>query len=837
MHKESKNKTYKRNILGTFGIILLIFGVVSLVYQYPSNVNNAYAQTVELGPLIPVGPPFRSQALDADSPGHDSPGTPAVGDTVSIAYLSGGSIWLGLVNPGAGGRAEALDDAPEEIITGASGAPSIDESTQGQMYIVAARPGESDIAFVECAEDDDSCEEPISASTEAPQIETSCFDGVDNDGDGEADSDDSDCFACFDSGEGGPSLAAFGGMGARLQYVTTIASCPIETGDQCDDGEDNDGDGVADAQDPDCNIEGGFVNLSVGGPNCEDGIDNDGDELTDSNDPGCNEAGEVACSNGIDDDGDGLTDTGGEEVPGDPGCEISEPVGIEGEGGVDQSCIDSVDNDGDGDTDIADPDCQGEVGGLCSDGTDNDGDGNTDFDDPACFQYANIEGEGGINSCGDDFDNDGDEAIDGDDVDCQADSDATGLCSDGTDNDGDGATDQEDPDCDVDTDVPFICTDEIDNDGDELIDMADPGCQQPGGDEFSDSEPVAMPHDNNAILQSASLATSMNTLQATTTTPQLTFVQSNNECTADPSTPRVATDTSGQDVYLVWEDGCGDILFRASHDGGETFGEILNLSNNAGNSVNPRVATSSDGQFVHVTWQDNTPGNEEVFYSRSTNGGETFNGGSPVGTPRNLSNTPRASNDHELLAEGSNVYIVWVDYTTGNGDIYFRRSSNNGETFSSTINLSRGSGASFLASRDPDLGAEGSRVAVVWTAYPSSTGGGPGEIILRHSTNNGNTFTGHIIVSRTPFTDSKEPEVDYTEENEIYAGWHDKGGPRRAYTTSGTYNVLASEGVGTTFSRPVNLSDAPNNPDKTKNTSQLEVVYDVGNWDPTSRRG
>ena len=155
----------------------------------------------------------------------------------------------------------------------------------------------------------------------------------------------------------------------------------------------------------------------------------------------------------------------------------------------------------------------------------------------------------------------------------------------------------------------------------------------------------------------------------------------------------------------------------------------------------PRVATSSNGQFVHVAWQDNTPGNDEIFYSRSTTEGNTWNGGTtanPVGPPINLSNTPRASNDHQLVAEGAKVYVVWVDYTTGNGDIYFKKSTNNGQpgSFSnSPTNLSRGSGFSFLSSRDPDMAAQGSLVSVIWTVYPSRTATGPGEIIFRESTN------------------------------------------------------------------------------------------------------
>jgi hypothetical protein len=715
---KSKNN---RGIVGIAGILLLILGVVSLIFQYSTTVE-VYAQ-VDLGPLVNIGPPHRSDSQDSDSDGTD----------IFIAYDAQGveRVYLGKVLSGPGGRGEAEQDDPRLIIDGGTD-PAIDVTPGGRVYVAAEQQGE--IVFVECADDDDNCEPPVNVtSPAAPQIETSCFDGVDNDGDGEADSDDSDCFGCYE----GPEPTDFASMGARLQYVTgAIAPCPIETGDQCDDNLDNDSDGVIDAEDPDCSIEGGFVNLGVGGPNCEDGIDNDGDDLTDSEDPGCNEAGEVYCSNEIDDDGDGLTDGD------DPGCTIEPPVGIEGEGSSTEfSCRDGLDNDGDERTDIADPDCkfasEGEstVHGLCTDGLDNDDDGETDSDDEDCFQ----PGEGG----------------------------------------------------------------------------------QGGDDETAGAE------DNDT----AGVEPTSFNLQPGTTSPQLTFVQTGGGDAPPASNTDIAASNDGSDVYVVWEQE-GEIMLAASHDGGETWEEMVNVSNTPGASTDPRVATSADGQFVHVTWQD-TPGNGDIFYARSTNGGESFE------TSINLSNTSGRSNDHQLLAEGSNVYVVWVDYTTGNGDINFRKSNNNGGTFSSTTNLSRGSGLSFLASRDPDMAAQGTKVSVIWAAYPDRSATRLGEIIFRESLDSGSTFGRHIVVSKTPFADSKEPQIDYTpEDGERYAAWNDRGGPRRVNTATGTYNVLAAESDnGITFSAPVNLSDAPNNLFKTKNTSQLEVIFDVGIWDPTSRRG
>ena len=82
----------------------------------------------------------------------------------------------------------------------------------------------------------------------------------------------------------------------------------------CQDGIDNDGDGLIDyGQDPGCGsrVDGDESNTT---PECRDGIDNDGDGSIDSADFGCSspddprEFPNPACSDGIDNDGDTFTD-------------------------------------------------------------------------------------------------------------------------------------------------------------------------------------------------------------------------------------------------------------------------------------------------------------------------------------------------------------------------------------------------------------------------------------------------------------------------------------------------------------------------------------------------
>ncbi|NRA75235.1 MAG: hypothetical protein HRU16_04780, partial [Planctomycetes bacterium] len=93
------------------------------------------------------------------------------------------------------------------------------------------------------------------------------------------------------------------------------------------------------------------INLVVVGPEiCDDGIDNDLDGLIDCFDPDCNgspncfEGDSVTCSDGIDNDGDGAIDCL------DPDCFTFPPCGPE-------ICDDGIDNDGDGGLDCQDADC------------------------------------------------------------------------------------------------------------------------------------------------------------------------------------------------------------------------------------------------------------------------------------------------------------------------------------------------------------------------------------------------------------------------------------------------------------------------------------------------
>ncbi len=275
------------------------------------------------------------------------------------------------------------------------------------------------------------------------------------------------------------------------------------------------------------------------------------------------------------------------------------------------------------------------------------------------------------------------------------------------------------------------------------------------------------------------------------------------------SDPQIAV--SGNNVYVAWQDftpGNWDIFFKASNDNGATFGNTINLSNNAGESGRPRIAVS--GSNVYVVWADHTPGNWDIFFKASNDNGATF--GSTVNLSNNAgdSSNPKSSDAPQIAVSGSNVYVVWADHTPGNWDIFFKASNDNGATFGSTINLSNNAvdvskntsspsnstaGSSSPKRSDiPQIAVSGSNVYVVWVDYiPRNY-----DVLFRASNDNGATFGNAVNLDTSPGL-ADLPQVDVSGNN-VYVLWED-------FSEVEGLDIFfrASNDNGATFGNAVNL--------------------------------
>jgi hypothetical protein len=153
------------------------------------------------------------------------------------------------------------------------------------------------------------------------------------------------------------------------------------------------------------------------------------------------------------------------------------------------------------------------------------------------------------------------------------------------------------------------------------------------------------------------------------------------------------------------------------------FGYPINLTNNTRDSVYAQISAYRNN--VYVVWEEQTVAatntntisnnnkeniitrgytNYDIYFKKSTDGGVTFS------KAINISTNPGFSQHPQIAVSGSNVYLAWTDDTSYNKEILFRMSSDEGNSFGRTIKLSDGIGESY----NQEISSYGNNVYVVW---------------------------------------------------------------------------------------------------------------------------
>ena len=147
--------------------------------------------------------------------------------------------------------------------------------------------------------------------------------------------------------------------------------------------------------------------------------------------------------------------------------------------------------------------------------------------------------------------------------------------------------------------------------------------------------------------------------------------------------PKVTTE--GDIVYVVWqgdsESGNQDILMRKSENNGQSFGDVINLSNDRAGSGNPEIRVNSSN--VYVVWDGTTPGSNDIYLRKSVNNGTDF------GKVKNLSTNDGVSYEPKVVLNKKGVEIYWRDYRDGHEEILARKTLNEGRTFEAMKNIDK----------------------------------------------------------------------------------------------------------------------------------------------------
>ena len=79
---------------------------------------------------------------------------------------------------------------------------------------------------------------------------------------------------------------------------------------------------------------------------------------------------------------------------------------------------------------------------------------------------------------------------------------------------------------------------------------------------------------------------------------------------------------NANNVYVVWskgnfDQGCTDVLFKRSINGGASFGSTVNISNNPA-TLSTLQRISVTGNMVYVVWADGQFNKRQIFFKRNT---------------------------------------------------------------------------------------------------------------------------------------------------------------------------------------------------------------------------
>jgi hypothetical protein len=93
-------------------------------------------------------------------------------------------------------------------------------------------------------------------------------------------------------------------------------------------------------------------------------------------------------------------------------------------------------------------------------------------------------------------------------------------------------------------------------------------------------------------------------------------------------TPKAPSVVTGDNIYVAWwtnntENGNEEVMFRASNDGGATFGDKINLSNTT-DADSTRVEIAGEDATVIVSWWETNQTSDIPVARISEDGGETF---------------------------------------------------------------------------------------------------------------------------------------------------------------------------------------------------------------------
>jgi hypothetical protein len=219
------------------------------------------------------------------------------------------------------------------------------------------------------------------------------------------------------------------------------------------------------------------------------------------------------------------------------------------------------------------------------------------------------------------------------------------------------------------------------------------------------------------------------------------------------------------------------------------FANVTNITNNTLDSVYAQIAAIDNN--VYLVWQEyvndkSKENNYDIYFKKSKDNGNTFS------KPINLSNNTGFSEHPQIAISNNGIFIVWADNAhSNNTEIMFTKSIDDGTEFSKVINLSNNS----KNSNNVEISAFNENVYVVWQDIDQNNIKNS-SITFKSSNDSGNTFNDTIELAAN--TNDAYPKVN-SYQDYVYIVWNsENNGSSKDIKNNGLFFITSSN-KGKTF--------------------------------------
>lgn len=207
----------------------------------------------------------------------------------------------------------------------------------------------------------------------------------------------------------------------------------------------------------------------------------------------------------------------------------------------------------------------------------------------------------------------------------------------------------------------------------------------------------------------------------------------------------------------------------------EVFGQWqteTRLTNDPSNSFGGQVKSIAVyGNNIHVVWQDHRDGDAEVYYKRSTNSGASWSSDQRLSPLNYYSGAPT------IAINQSTIHVFWTDQRIAALDIYYVRSTDNGTTWQPEIRITTDP----MDSQYPAVSVSGNNIYLCWEDNRDNSNR---EIYFKRSTNSGLNWS--IDVRITTDTSASDDVTVSSFGQNVHAAWESGTGNSEIYYKNST---------------------------------------------------